>query len=249
MAASSKSRMIAVPTIALMSLAVLAGCGSSDDQAASSASSVATGSATASSAGQSAAAKEASPEKTQSAAAQAVTPEGYKQVTASNNGVTFAVPESWEELDSETLANTEVFQAILEKAAAGTDFTPEQLKAQMSQFDFMARNPKADGIGEAVNVQVAPVALPAVPTKEETQKMVSAVGATATDYQAIETPLGKGVKQNYTLEAAGLKGAGAFLIVPSGDGNGFSVVTVLSATPESANTLADNVVSSLSKAS
>lgn len=245
MAVSSKSRLIAVPSIALLSLAVLAGCGSSDSKDSSAASSSATTSASV------VAVESSSAAASEAATVEAVIPAGYKQVAAPKNKITFAVPEGWMEIDSAAVANADAVQEIIDQAAAGTNFTADQLKAQMAQLDLMASStaPNADGFTENVNVNATPVPATSLPTQSDMEAMVASTNGTAGEYKQVDTPLGKGAKQAYKLDVAGVPVQGVFLIVPSGTGIGYSVITVSSSDAASSSALADTIAASVAKAS
>lgn len=245
MAVSSKSRLLAVPTIALLSLAALAGCGSSDSKDSS------TASASASTSSSVVAVESSSAAASEAATVEAVIPAGYKQVTAPNNKITFAVPEGWMEVDSEVMANDDALQELIDQTASDVNLSADQLKTQMAQLDLLASSltPNADGFTENVNVSATPVPATSLPTQSDMEAMVASTNGTAGEYKQVDTPLGKGAKQSYTLEAAGVSVQGVFLIVPSGTGTGFSVITVSSTDAASSSALADTIAASVTKAS
>lgn len=245
MAVSSKSRLLAVPTIALLSLAALAGCGSSDSKDSS------TASASASTSASVVAVESSSAAASEAATVEAVIPAGYKQVTAPNNKITFAVPEGWMEVDSEVMANDDALQELIDQTASDVNLSADQLKAQMAQLDLLASSltPNADGFTENVNVSATPVPATSLPTQSDMEAMVASTNGTAGEYKQVDTPLGKGAKQAYKLEAAGVSVQGVFLIVPSGTGTGFSVITVSSTDAASSSALADTIAASVTKAS
>ncbi|MFW0111106.1 hypothetical protein [Rothia sp. CCM 9416] len=248
MAVSPKTRLLAVPTVALMSLALLAGCGSSDKKESVAAE---TSSSASASAEQSQAAEETSSAAADEAKVEAVIPDGFKKVTAPNNKISFAVPEGWMEMDSEAIANTDAIQEYLDQAAQGTNFTPEELKSQMAQLDLMATSvtPNEDGFAENVNVNAEPVLVTSLPDQAEMESLAKGINATPGEYKKISTPLGEGTQLSYTLDVTGVSVHGVFVVVPSGTGTGFSVLTVSSSNADSAAKLAEQMAGSLSKAS
>lgn len=149
MAVTSKPRLLVAPTIALVSLAVLAGCGSTGSKDSSAASSSATTSSSV------VAVESSSAAASESATVEAVIPAGYKQVTAPKNKITFAVPEDWMEIDSEALANTDEAQAFIDEFANSTSFTADEIKTQLAALDViaMAVTPNANGTTANVNVE------------------------------------------------------------------------------------------------
>ncbi|WP_237233250.1 hypothetical protein [Rothia nasisuis] len=251
---SVKSRLVAAPSVALMAIAVLAGCGSNNDASSSSSSSSSASSSSSSaesSASSSAAPTESTSESASSeAAAEPVMPEGYKAVVAPNNGISFGVPGDWTELNSEALADDAAVQGYLEQAAEGSVFSAEQIQQQLAQLDLMASSttPDSSGFTQNVNVNSEPVAASSVPTEADMAQMVEAAGATPGEYKTVDTPLGQGAQQSYTLDVSGVSVQGAYLIVPSGTGQGFSIITVSTSDATATQDLLTEIAQSLTKA-
>lgn len=241
------SRFLVTPTAALLALTVLAGCGSNNDEAAPAESSASSTSAAATSA---AAEETSSAAETSSApAVEAELPEGYKLVSAPNNGISFGVPEGWLEMDSEALANDGDVQAYLEQAGSETGMDAETLKQQMAQLDLtaMSTTPDAAGFSENVNVLAEPIPASSAPTAGDAEAMVEGINGTPGQFAEVETALGEGITQTYSAEIAGVAVEGVYIIVPSGTDSGYSIITVSASDAAKAQEIADNIVKSLQK--
>lgn len=242
------SRFLVTPTAALLALTVLAGCGSDNDEAAPAESSASSTSAAATTA----AAEETSSATAETSSAPAVEPElpaGYKLVTAPNNGISFGVPEGWLEMDSEALANDAEIQAYLEQAGAETGMQVEDLQEHMAQLDLstMSMTPDAAGFSENVNVSAEPIPASQPPTAADATSMVEGIGGTVGAFAEVETALGEGITQAYSANIAGVAAEGMYVIVPSGTGSGYSIITVSTSDAAKAQEIADNIVKSLQK--
>lgn len=245
------ARLFAIPSIALLGLGVLAGCGSNDNadpapsdssaSASSDSSSTATTepSASASSSGGWKASESASP------SAKAST-EGTT-IVAEKNKISFSVPEGWKSINPADLdTSSKESQKFIEDVAksAGTD--PKTLEAQMKQFDLSVYNMGKQGNeGDNLNVSAKPISMPSLPSESETKAMAEAATATPVKFSKVTTPLGEAASQTYTLTVAGQKLNGQFLIVPSGVKDSYSVITITST--GSTQKVADLITSTLDK--
>ncbi|MDO4898688.1 MAG: hypothetical protein Q3965_05200 [Rothia sp. (in: high G+C Gram-positive bacteria)] len=238
-----KSKFVAIPSVALLSLAVLAGCGSNDNKESKPAESRSSSVSSSAAVSESASASE-------SASVEASLPEGYKSVSATNNGISFGVPEDWVELNAEAVASNSDMQEYLDQTATELGLSAEQLKQQMAQLDLMATSTKPDASGFANNVNVLAEPVPAkdLPTEAQTQQLAEGAKGTPGEYAEVDTALGKGVTQTYTMEAGGVKVNGVFLLVPAGDGAGYSVITVSASDASAAKEIVDNIAKSVDKA-
>lgn len=239
------TRALSASSAALLSLTLLVGCGAKEDTAASSsASSSSSAAASASAAETSAAASEsAAPAK------EAVIPEGHKVVTASQNQITFAVPESWMELNAQTIAESEeAIQAMVE--ISGGAFDAETFKQQVAALDLMAMATEMNAAGgsSSVTVEAQPIPAASLPTKAELTPILETVGATVGEYSTMETPLGEGAQLTYNMSANGITVEGAYLIVPAGGGSGYSMIAISTSDAAETKALAESIANSLAAA-
>lgn len=240
MSSLAKSRLLVIPTIALMSLAVLSGCGSSntDSSQGDSSSSAASAPAESSDSG--------------AKVAKAEAPAGYKMVTSSGNNISFAIPEDWVSLDNASLSDEGATKDFLGKLKEDASMTQEQLKTALDGRELLAVAPTQDGKGFTPNLIVrVPVAAEDLPTKEKMAELVEYEGAKPKEYQQIDTPMGPSLKQEYTFDtSSGGTVSGMFIVVPSGNGKGFyDAIAISSADPELTKKVTDAVLESIGKAS
>ncbi|WP_326503879.1 hypothetical protein [Rothia nasimurium] len=238
------TRALSASSAALLSLTLLVGCGAKEDTAASSsASSSSSAAASASAAETSAAASEsAAPAK------EAVIPEGHKVVTASQNQITFAVPESWMELNAQTIAEIEeAIQAMIE--ISGGAFDAETFKQQVAALDLMAMSTELNAVGgSSVTVEAKPIPASSLPTKEELTPILETFGADVGEYSTMETSLGEDAQLTYNMSANGITVEGAYLIVPAGGGSGYSMIAISTSDAAETKALAESIANSLAAA-
>lgn len=257
MASSSFSRLVAVPSIALISLGVLAGCGAgksessggeTSGQATSSATSSGSESSSASAAASSTPAADPTSEQADSKTEAAI-PDGFAQIEAPANDISFAVPENWVDIDGASLADDAKLQEFLDRIPEEARPAKEFMQSQADKADIFvldtARN--ADGYTESLYVSSKPVELDGVlPTESELKPVLVQEWFTPMEYKVVDTPLGKAVSQSYSTTAGDKTIYGAFLYVPSptGDGN-FSTITVSTTNADRCNELVTALLGSL----
>lgn len=251
-------RFLVVPSIALLGLGALAGCGESKDNASPSESSSSTSATTSESspAGSfstseptSASASESNSASASSSASDAAASTEGTIVTAAKNKIAFAVPQGWETLSAADVdySNPEV-QKLIEEVSKNTGTTPEEFEAQMKNLDLNAYSTSmTKGVGDNVNVAADPVPGTQLPTEAEMKDLTNQLTATPKKYEKITTPLGEGISQTYTLDVAGQTMNGQYLIVPNGTGDSLSIITVTSPQGDTAP-IADQIIKTLKKA-
>lgn len=255
-----KSQLRAVSSIALISVAALAGCGvaTSEPTQGSSTSASATGESTsisfskASSSATSASSASATASATPTKDLPAVNvPAGYKTVTAPANNLSFAVPEDWISIDSASLSDEAAVQEFLGQLSEESSLTQEKLVSSLGPRDLLAMATSRKGTGFIENLLVTkrPEAYSAVPTEAVVAAKLEKDGATPGAYQIVETPLGEAARQTYTIEVSGNTLYGIYLMVPSGKAEGtYTSILVTTIVEERTNELADALLGSLSKA-
>ncbi|MDO4916267.1 MAG: hypothetical protein Q3974_01425 [Rothia sp. (in: high G+C Gram-positive bacteria)] len=253
------NRFTATPILAVLTITAFVGCGVNNNDniaknennsaTSSSVSSTPVSSASRNNNSASSSASSSESVSTSVTAHQAVVPAGYKTVTTKTNKVSFAVPEKWTPVNASDVTGSSKGQDIIAEMAQKTGMSEDALKKQMESLDLMVSSTEPDktGFSDNVNVTAEPVAVESLPSKEVMQRMAESASGTAGKYSTVQTPLGKAAQMTYTLSASGMKVNGVFIVVPTGIDNDYSVITVSTGTPETANTYATNIEKSLSK--
>lgn len=239
------TRALSASSAALLSLTLLVGCGAKEDTAASSsASSSSSTAASASAAETSAAASEsAAPAK------EAVIPEGYKVVTAANNGISFAIPADWVEMKAADVAGAVEGSAVLDEAAAQAGIDPTALLAVVESSDLMAFSSDiSSGFSNNVNVMAEPVYAESLPTEADMVSVIESVSGTPAGYETLETPLGESAIMGYNMEMQGTTMHAAYLVLPAGSGEGFTMLTVSTLDAAETDKLVREIAASATKA-
>ena len=249
---TKSTRFFMVPSISLLALGVLAGCGSNENANDSvtespTSSSATVSSSTAAESSEATASPTDSPVPSSSSSSSAEA-EG-NTVVAEKNKISFTVPEGWDSINLATVDySAPDAQELLQQFATSSNITVEELEAQMKEYDLSVYDTGVDGT-EIDNITVAaqPVAAAALPTEQDTLIMIqSMLSAIPGAYSTFETPLGEGASQAYTTEIVGRSLNNQLLIVPSGMDKSFTVLTVTSSGDVQA--IADQIISSLKKA-
>lgn len=221
--------LMIMPAFALIGIAALAGCGSTADEVSSEPTASESTSAAATTAPATTAAAEAttSAAATTAAAVEAVIPEGYKVLTAANNGISFAIPADWIEMNATDIAGAVEGSTVLDEAAAQAGVDPAALLAVMESSDLMALSTDiSSGFSNNVNVLAEPVMAESLPTESDMISVIEAVNGTPGIYETLVTPLGESAIMSYSMDMQGSAVQGAYLVLPAGTGEGFAMVTV-----------------------
>lgn len=239
-----KKSLVSTLSAAAFALTALAACGNDNSNSATTATPSPSASASVSA---SADDHSASAAPSADAVAPSV-PDGYKLVTAPKNGISFAIPDGWFELDSSAVANSEEFRDAIEQYTAGLNMTTEDFLKQMAQFDLMASALTPDGtVTENLNVNAQVLPVTSLPTEDDLKQLVESAQGTADVYSTTTTPLGEGAIESYTLTVGEVTVHGAFILVPVPNG-GYALVTVTAADADRVSTLADAITSSVQAA-
>ncbi|MDN5639759.1 hypothetical protein I6H58_05405 [Rothia kristinae] len=253
-------KLAATGSIALLSLTALAGCGSrgsgsdSESSSASASSSSPSSSASASASASASSSANASGSASASASSSASTapdasagaptvPAGTKLVTAEANGVSFAVPERFENLKDPATK-----QKVID--SAGTESAAEQVIGQARGMDLYYMDLTNLGAGSGVAVNPAPVgSASSVPTQQVMEQQLTGVlNAQMHEYRKDKTALGEGAQISYTMEVSGVQMHAVSMMLPNAEDK-LVVVTVSARTADSASAIADDIVASYRAAS
>lgn len=254
-----KSRLFAIPAISLVSLTALSGCVSSE--ASSPKVGEASGVTSAEASASDTAVSSETPDVTASSTASSTqtatpksidAPEGYKPVTAPGNNLVFAIPEDWISLDNSALTDATALNEFVGKLSQESALPRARVEEVLTPSDLlaMATSKKGTVFIESLIVKSEPEKLDALPSESDVSERVTTDGVVPNEYKVVETPLGKAVKQTYTVDIDGTYVYGVLLIVPSGKEEGsYSSITISSATKARSSEIADAVAQSLDKAS
>ena len=218
--------LTSVSAAALLAVGGLAGCSGSDDPG-----------ATASGAASAASSAPASP----SPAASVALPAGSQWATATDSGLRFAVPDTWEPIDAETLASGGS-NASVDQLLETMGVTREEFVASMQGMELMVMGPVESSF--APNVNVVPNALSELPPASNLASELDSIGATTGTPSDESTPLGPAILVPYSLTSNELDIKGRSIVV--GGPNGFVTITVSHVDDEAADAVAATLLSTLS---
>lgn len=168
---------------------------------------------------------------------------GAGDVTSAQAGVSFDVPDGWQQIDAEEIAaNPDQAPPELEAAAEAQGVSVEQFLQQITQqTDLVVLGETEDGFTPNINV----IASPQVPTDAQIESQLSSSG-TVEGTEDLETPIGTGTDTTYVLPMGGVEVQGRMLVVPTD--SGAAIITVSAGDAETADSVVGTVAESLSAA-
>lgn len=210
-------------TLALATILILAGCSQTSPSSAGSA--AATGSAPAAAA-TSAGGGGATPS----------VPAGHQAVTAPTSGLTFAIPEDWQDLN----ALPEAQKALLARAQ-GQD--PSALTQRLSSTDaFYGRFSQSAGISfNSVAVAKEAEASSTPPSQESLDETITRQGGTPTGYSNKQSTHGQAAVDTSTAQVQGVQTAGAVVAVPTSSGT-YVRIAVTAGSAEEVDTIVSTIL-------
>ena len=218
-------------TLALATILILAGCSQTSPSSAGSAAATATGSApaaaaTSSSGGGASASSSAAPS----------IPAGHQAVTAPTSGLTFAIPEDWEDLN----ALPEAQKALLARAQ-GVD--PSTLTQRLSSIDaFYGRFSQSGGISfNSVAVAKETETSSTPPSQESLDETITRQGGTPTGYSTKPSTYGQAAVDTSTAQVQGTQTAGAVIAVPTSSGT-YVRIAVTAGSDQEVNTIVSTIL-------
>ena len=230
-------------TLALATLLILTGCSQTSPSSAGSA--AATGSSPAAAATSSSGAGAAArPSASASGSAAPSIPAGHQAITAPTSGLTFAVPEDWQDIN----ALPEAQKALLARAQ-GQD--PSVLSQRLSSTDaFYGRFSQSGGLSfSSAAVAKEAEASSTPPSQESLDEVITRQGGTPTGYSTKQTATGEAAVGTYTLEAAGNKAYGTLILVPtsksSGGPTGYASIYVSAGSAEEAKQISNTILDTI----
>ena len=220
-------------TLALATILILAGCSQANPSSAGSA--AATGSAPAAAAS-SGASGSAQPGASTSGSTTPSIPAGHQAVTAPTSGLTFAIPEDWEDLN----ALPDAQKALLARAQ-GVD--PSTLAQRLSSTDaFYGRFSQSGGISfNSVAVAKEAEASSTPPSQESLDEIITRQGGTPTGYSTKQSTYGQAAIDTSTAQIQGTRTAGAVIAVPTSSGT-YVRIAVTAGSAEEVNTIVSTIL-------
>ena len=214
-------------TLALATILFLAGCSQTSPSSAGSAAATATGS------GPAAAATSSSGG---GASASPSIPAGHQAVTAPTSGLTFAIPEDWEDLN----ALPEAQKALLARAQ-GVD--PSTLTQRLSSTDaFYGRFSQSGGLSfNSVAVAKEAETSSTPPSQASLDEIITRQGGTPTGYSTKPSTYGQAAVDTSTAQVQGTQTAGAVVAVPTSSGT-YVRIAVTAGSAEEVNTIVSTIL-------
>ena len=214
-------------TLALATILILAGCSQTSPSSAGSAAATATGS------GPAAAATSSSGG---GASASPSIPAGHQAVTAPTSGLTFAIPEDWEDLN----ALPEAQKALLARAQ-GVD--PSTLTQRLSSTDaFYGRFSQSGGLSfNSVAVAKEAETSSTPPSQASLDEIITRQGGTPTGYSTKPSTYGQAAVDTSTAQVQGVQTAGAVIAVPTSSGT-YVRIAVTAGSAEEVDTIVSTIL-------
>jgi len=215
--------------LALATLLILAGCSQGSPSSAGSA--AATGSAPAT-----AAASSSGGGASASGSAAPSIPAGHQAITAPTSGLTFAVPEDWQDIN----ALPEAQKALLARAQ-GQD--PSVLSQRLSGTDaFYGRFSQNGGTSfSSAAVAKEAEASSTPPSQESLDETITRQGGTPTGYSTKQSTYGQAAVDTSTAQVQGVQTAGAVVALPTSSGT-YVRVAVTAGSAEEVDTIVSTIL-------
>ena len=219
-------------TLALATTLILAGCSQGSPSSAGSA--AATGSAPAT-----AAASSSGGGASASGSASPSIPAGHQAITAPTSGLTFAIPEDWQDLK----ALPDAQKALLARAQ-GVD--PAVLTQRLSSTDaFYGRFSQGVSISfNSVAVAKEAEASSTPPSQESLDQIITRQGGTPTGYSTKQSTYGQAAVDTSTAQVQGTQAAGAVVAVPTSSGT-YVRIAVTAGSAEEVDTIVSTILTTV----
>ena len=216
-------------TLALATTLILTGCSQGSPSSAGSAAatdSAPTTAAASSSGGGASASGSAAPS----------IPAGHQAITAPTSGLTFAIPEDWQDLK----ALPDAQKALLARAQ-GVD--PAVLTQRLSSTDaFYGRFSQGVSISfNSVAVAKEAEASSTPPSQESLDQIITRQGGTPTGYSTKQSTYGQAAIDTSTAQIQGTQAAGAVIAVPTSSGT-YVRIAVTAGSAEEVNTIVSTIL-------
>jgi len=224
--------------LALATLLILTGC--SQGSPSSAGSDGATGSSPAAAAtSSSGAGAAAQPSASASGSAAPSIPAGHQAITAPTSGLTFAVPEDWQDIN----ALPEAQKALLARAQ-GQD--PSVLSQRLSSTDaFYGRFSQSGGLSfSSAAVAKEAEASSTPPSQESLDEVITRQGGTPTGYSTKQSTYGQAAVDTSTAQVRGVQTAGAVVAVPTSSGT-YVRIAVTAGSAEEVDTIVSTILTTV----
>ncbi|WP_309322996.1 hypothetical protein [Actinomyces stomatis] len=221
--------------LALATLLILAGC--SQGSPSSTGSATATGPAGAAAATSSSGTGAAAQSSTSASGSAAPSiPASHQAITAPTSGLTFAVPEDWQDIN----ALPEAQKALLARAQ-GQD--PSALSQRLSGTDaFYGRFSQNGGTSfSSAAVAKEAEASSTPPSQESLDETITRQGGTPTGYSTKQSTYGQAAVDTSTAQVQGVQTAGAVVALPTSSGT-YVRVAVTAGSAEEVDTIVSTIL-------
>ena len=229
--------MRAAPAVLTLSAVLaLAGCSLSSPSSAGSAGATAsTSTATTSSSAEAT----ARPSASASGSAAPSVPAGHQAITAPTSGLTFAVPEDWQDIN----ALPEAQKALLARAQ-GVD--PSTLTQRLSSTDaFYGRFSQSGGLSfNSVAVAKEAETSSTPPSQASLDEIITRQGGTPTGYSTKPSTYGQAAVDTSTAQVQGTQTAGAVIAVPTSSGT-YVRIAVTAGSAEEVDTIVSTILTTV----
>jgi hypothetical protein len=167
-----------------------------------------------------------------------------KRVSAA--GISFEVPEGWEELDAAEVAEGAGENSTIGELADSMGVTPDQFEQMMASIDLFLFSDEGaqQGFLDNVNVLKTPGRMP---NDEQLKLQFLQFGADVRDVSHEETDAGDAAVVVYEAEFSGLRVQGEAVYVDAGQG--LVGVTISASERDTVDEIADGVLDTLDEAS
>ena len=166
-------------------------------------------------------------------------PAGHQAVTAPTSGLTFAVPEDWQDIN----ALPEAQKALLARAQ-GQD--PSVLSQRLSSTDaFYGRFSQSGGLSfSSAAVAKEAEASSTPPSQESLDQIITRQGGTPTGYSTKQSTYGQAAVDTSTAQVQGVQTAGAVVAVPTSSGT-YVRIAVTAGSAEEVDTIVSTILTTV----
>ena len=221
-------------TLALATILILAGCSQTSPSSAGSA--AATGSSPAAAAtSSSGAGAAAQPSASASGSAAPSIPAGHQAITAPTVGITFAVPEDWQDLNALTEG-----QKTLIARVQGVDPTTFSQKLASTDAFYGLFSPNSRSFNSAAVAKEAE-ASSTPPSQAGLDEFVTQRGGTPTGYSTRQSTHGEAAIVTSTAQVQGNQTPGAVVAVPTSSGT-YARIAVTAGSEQEVDTIVSTII-------
>lgn len=228
------TRTASTVTTAFATVLILAACSQGDPSSAGPAGAT-TSAATVAATASSSSGTTSQPSASGGASSTPSVPAGHQAITAPTVGITFAVPEDWQDLN----ALTEDQKALIARIQ-GTD--PSTLSERISSTDAFyglfsqgSRSFNSAAVAKEAETSSTP------PSQANLDEFITQRGGTPTGYSTKQVPYGEAAVDTSTVSIHGIQTPGAVVAVPTSSGT-YARIAVTAGSAEEVDTIVSTIV-------